>query len=79
MACVLMCIGQDTSDCCVAVQASASRGAFLIRLTAVFTPVVAAAQGQRPNRSVWAGCLLALAGGVLISTGGQAADAQARL
>ena len=51
-------------------QASASRGAFLIRLTAVFTPIVALSQGQNSDRTVWTGSVVALLGGVLITLGG---------
>ena len=50
-------------------ETSASRGAFLIRLTAVFTPFVALAAGQRSGTSVWAGSALAFVGGLLISLG----------
>lgn len=51
-------------------QASASRGAFLIRLTAVFTPIVALSQGQNSDRTVWTGSVVALLGGILITLGG---------
>lgn len=50
-------------------ETSASRGAFLIRLTAVFTPFVALLAGQRPPALVWAGSALAFLGGLLISLG----------
>ena len=57
----------DHSGC---MQASASRGAFLIRLTAVFTPLVALAQGENSDRTVWIGSAVALLGGILITLGG---------
>ena len=59
-------------------QASASRGAFLIRLTAVFTPLVALSQGIPSDRSVWAGSVVALLGGILITLGGSGASLQVR-
>ena len=44
-----------------------SRGTFLIRLSAMFTPIVAALAGERFPLPVWLGCFAAFSGGVLIS------------
>ena len=57
-----------------------SRGAFLVRLSAVFTPVVAAAVGDKVAGPVWIGSLAALAGGVFIGADGSSgADGSAGL
>lgn len=48
-------------------ETPATRGAFLIRLTAVFTPIVALVAGQQSAPAVWAGSVLAFVGGLLIS------------
>ena len=44
-----------------------SRGTFLLRLSAMFTPLVAALAGERFPLPVWLGCFAAFTGGVLIS------------
>ena len=49
---------------------TALRGAFLIQTTAVFTPLLATAAGDAPSGAVWAGCLLGLAGAVLVASEG---------
>jgi drug/metabolite transporter (DMT)-like permease len=57
---------------------SATRGAFLIQSTAVFTPLLSTALGQAPSRGVLLGSALALAGAVLVTAdtaGGAAAVA----
>ena len=46
---------------------SVVRGAFLVRLSAMFTPLIAAAGGERFTLPVWLGCSAALVGGVLIA------------
>ena len=52
-----------------------SRGAFLVRLSAVFTPIVAATVGDKVAVPVWIGSLAALAGGVFIGIDGNSPDA----
>ena len=52
-----------------------SRGAFLVRLSAVFTPVVAATVGDKVAVPVWLGSLAALAGGVFIGLDGSSSQA----
>lgn len=47
-----------------------SKGAFLARLSAVFTPLVAASLGDRVALPVWLGSLAALLGGLFISIDG---------
>lgn len=56
-----------------------SRGAFLVRLSAVFTPIVAATFGDKVAVPVWIGSLAALAGGVFISLDGSGGDAASGL
>ena len=52
-----------------------SRGTFLLRLSAMFTPIVAAAAGERFPLPVWLGCFAAFAGGVLISSDNSSSSA----
>ena len=52
-----------------------SRGTFLLRLSAMFTPIVAAAVGERFPLPVWLGCFAAFAGGVLISSDNSSSSA----
>ena len=47
-----------------------SRGAFLVRLSAVFTPIVAATFGDKVAIPVWLGSLAALVGGLFIGIDG---------
>lgn len=52
---------------------TATRGAFLIQTTAIFTPLLAAAAGVPPSRpGVWVGSLLGLVGAVLVGLEGSA-------
>lgn len=44
-----------------------SRGTFLIRLSAMFTPIIAAVGGEEVTLPVWLGCFAAFSGGILIS------------
>ena len=53
---------------------TATRAGFLIQSTVLLTPVLAWFSGQRPSRNVWAGCIVALAGCLLIATDASAAD-----
>lgn len=50
---------------------SASRSAFLVQLTLVFTPLLSAVAGYRVPPLLWASCLLGLVGGVLLASDGQ--------
>ncbi len=52
-----------------------SRGTFLIRLSAMFTPVVASLAGERFPLPVWLGCFAAFSGGVLISADSSSSQA----
>ena len=52
-----------------------SRGTFLLRLSAMFTPIVAASVGDRFPLPVWLGCFAAFAGGVLISSDNSSSSA----
>ena len=52
-----------------------SRGTFLIRLSAMFTPIVAALAGERFPLPVWLGCLAAFLGGILISADSSSSQA----
>lgn len=52
-----------------------SRGTFLLRLSAMFTPIVAALAGEKFPLPVWLGCLAAFTGGVLISSDSTASSA----
>ncbi|CAL8460827.1 g358 [Coccomyxa elongata] len=46
---------------------SATRASFLIQLTALLTPALAMAAGEKPAKSVWFGCLFAMAGTILLT------------
>lgn len=52
-----------------------SRGTFLIRLSAMFTPIIAAVLGEKVTLPVWLGCIAAFAGGILISADGSSSQA----
>ncbi|DBA68317.1 TPA: hypothetical protein ACH3X2_013632 [Trebouxia sp. C0005] len=52
-----------------------TRGTFLIRLSAMFTPIVAAVAGERFALPVWLGCFAAFAGGLLISADNSSSQA----
>ena len=52
-----------------------SRGTFLIRLSAMFTPIVAAVSGESFPLPVWLGCFAAFTGGVLISADNSSSQA----
>jgi len=52
-----------------------SRGTFLIRLSAMFTPIVAALAGEKFAIPVWLGCFAAFAGGLLISADNSSSQA----
>ena len=52
-----------------------SRGTFLIRLSAMFTPIVAALAGEKFALPVWLGCFAAFAGGLLISADNSSSQA----
>ncbi|DBA82131.1 TPA: hypothetical protein ACH3X1_007121 [Trebouxia sp. C0004] len=52
-----------------------SRGTFLIRLSAMFTPILAALAGERFPIPVWLGCFAAFAGGLLISADNSSSQA----
>lgn len=54
-----------------------SRGAFLIRLSAMFTPVVAATVGEQVPLPVWLGCLAAFTGGILITADSSSSQTEA--
>lgn len=54
-----------------------SRGTFLIRLSAMFTPMIAAFLGESVSLPVWLGCFAAFSGGVLISADGSSSQAEA--
>lgn len=54
---------------------STSRGTFLLRLSAMFTPIVAALVGERFPLPVWLGCFAAFTGGVLISSDSSSSSA----
>ncbi|KAL3146210.1 hypothetical protein ABBQ32_002912 [Trebouxia sp. C0010 RCD-2024] len=54
---------------------STSRGTFLLRLSAMFTPIVASLVGERFPRPVWLGCFAAFTGGVLISSDSSSSSA----
>lgn len=55
---------------------AAGRGAFLIRLSAIFTPLVAVVAGEKVVPLVWGGCVAALGGGILLgaSNGNESGD-----
>ncbi|BDA41739.1 hypothetical protein COCOBI_02-5320 [Coccomyxa sp. Obi] len=46
---------------------SATRASFLIQLTALLTPTLAMAAGEKPAKSVWLGCVFAMAGTILLN------------
>ena len=52
-----------------------SRGTFLLRLSAMFTPIVAALVGEKFPLAVWLGCFAAFIGGVLISADSSSSQA----
>ena len=54
---------------------TATHAAFLIQLTSLFTPVMASVAGERPSRTVWFACVVALAGCLLIAADKVATDA----
>jgi drug/metabolite transporter (DMT)-like permease len=54
---------------------AASRGAFLIRLSAIMTPLIASLAGEAISLRIWAGCIAALAGGVLMTLSHSGSDA----
>jgi len=47
---------------------SATRGAFLIQLTSVLTPALAALTGERVSRETWVACGIALAGSLAVAS-----------
>lgn len=53
---------------------TATRAGFLIQATALITPLLASLAGDKPSRNVWAGCIIALAGCLLIASDESALD-----
>ena len=51
-------------------HSSAVRGAFLLRLSSLFTPLIEVGLGGRIGPSVWLACLAAAAGGAMIGIDG---------
>ena len=53
---------------------TATRAAFLIQMTSLFTPVMATVAGEPPSQNVWLACCVALAGCLLIAADKVATD-----
>lgn len=54
-----------------------TRGTFLIRMSAMFTPIVAASVGEIITLPIWLGCTAVFAGGILISADSSSSQAGA--